>query len=173
MKTQFAGYLDRKKRSRDEHYISIALTMAEEAKSRGDAARGAVLVFPNSHIAEGHTVFTEHDPLAHAEINVLRKACQMLHKSFKDAVLYCTVEPCSMCAIAAAEHGLREIVFGAFDDANGFLSSPRGIIAENFDLTFLGGILSEACYNITTPSLREHLRYIPKESYETPVTGDS
>jgi tRNA(adenine34) deaminase len=165
MSTHFTGYLGKKKRSKDEHFMNIALTMAEEAKSRGDSARGAVLVFPSSHIAEGHTVFTEHDPLAHAEINVLRKACQTLHKSFKDAILYCTVEPCAMCAIAATEHGVREIIFGAYDDSNGFLSSPRGIVAEKFDLTFIGGVLSEACYNITTPSLREHLRYKTEGEY--------
>jgi tRNA(adenine34) deaminase len=143
--------------------MSVALAMAEEAKSRGDTARGAVLAFPNSHIAEGQTVFTEHDPMAHAEVNVLRKACQMLHRSFRDAVLYCTVEPCSMCAIAAAEHGVREIVFGAFDDANGFLSSPRGIVPENFSITSLGGVLGERCYGVVGMSLREHLRPTEKK----------
>lgn len=165
--TQFAGYLHKKKRSLDEHYMKLALEAAEVAKSRGEAASGAVIVFPNSHIVEGQTVFSDHDPLGHAEMNVLRKACHMTNKSFKEAILYCTVEPCSMCAIAAYEHGVREIIFGAFDDANGFVSSNRSIVADNFNLAFMGGVLSEACYNLCTPTLREHLRYVNKD--ETPT----
>lgn len=160
MKPQFASYLSIKKRSLDEKYMRLALEAAEISKSRGDAARGAVIAFPKTYVVEGNTVLHEHNPIAHAEMNVLNKACNMTTKSFKDAILYCTIEPCAMCAIAAYEHGISEIVFGAFDDANGFISSPRSIVSENFNLHFLGGVLSEECYNMATPTLREHLRFI-------------
>ncbi len=169
----FNKYMNKKKRSFDEEYMRVALKAAEDAKSRGDAARGAVLAFPNGHIVEGHTVLSEHSPLAHAEMNVLKKACETMNKSFKDTVLYCTVEPCAMCAIAAYEHGVREIIFGAFDDHNGFISSPRSIIPENFNLTYRGGLLSEECYLIATPTLRENLRFITKDQYEAPPARDS
>jgi tRNA(adenine34) deaminase len=155
----FNNYITTKKRLPDESYMQLALEAAEIAKSRGDIAIGAILVFPNISVSDGHTTFSEHNPIGHAELNVLRKGCQMTTKSFREAILYSTVEPCSMCAIAAYEHGIREIIFGAFDVANGFISSPKSIVPENFNIAYLGGVLAEACYSITTPTIREHLRY--------------
>lgn len=166
----FNKYITKKKRSFDEEYMKLAIKAAEEAKSRGDAARGAVIAFPNGHVVEGQTVLSDHNPIAHAEMNVLRKACETTNKSFKEAILYCTVEPCAMCITAAYEHGIREVIFGAFDDIHGFVSSPRSIIPENFNLTFRGGLLSEECFLMATPTLRESLRFISKEDYERPIT---
>ena len=139
--------------------MQLALKEAEMCKSNGEAARGAVIVFPNSHISAGQTVFAEHDPLGHSEMNALRKACLMTNKSFKEAILYSTVEPCAMCFAAIYEHGIREVVFGCWDDVNGAISSSRGLIVENFNISFLGGVLAESCYTMCTPTLRESLRY--------------
>lgn len=170
MDIHFTGYLTKKKRSYDEQFMRIALEAAELAKSRGDAAQGAVLAFPKTHIAEGSTVLSEHDPLGHAEINVLRKAGV---KCLKDAVLYSSIEPCAMCIVAAYRYGIREVIFGAFDDMDGFVSSGRSIVTENFGLTYLGGVLSESCFTVASPSLRQHLRYIPKEINETSPVRNS
>lgn len=155
----FANYALAKKRSQDEQYMQLAIKSAEMSKSNGEAARGAVLVFPNSHFVEGQTVFADHNPIAHAEMNVLHKACHSTNKSFKDAVLYTTTEPCPLCVCAMYEYGVRELVFGAYDDANGFINSNRKLVLDHFNISYIGGILAKECCEIASISLRENLRY--------------
>ena len=150
----FKNYIENKKHNLDEEYMKIALSQAEESKSRGDIARGACLSLHGSHVAEGNTVLSDHNPLNHEVMNVLKKAES---KNLKECILYCTVEPCSMCVSAAHQFGIREIVFGAFDKKDGFLSSPKKIDAESFDVVYIGGVLAESCYAINSPTMRESL----------------
>lgn len=158
MKADFTSYVVGKKRSRDEHFMSLALEAANFALSRGDYPFGAVIAFPSSdYLIESYTVFSEKDVTNHAEMNVLRKAASTMPRGLKDCVLYSTIEPCAMCASTAALYGIREIVFGAHDLENGFVSSKKNINTEAFGLSFLSGVLSEDCYNIINPSLRKNI----------------
>src|SRR5689334_13789752 len=84
----------------DEHYMDLALAEAKKAEAAGEVPVGAVLVSGEVVIGRGfNQPITAHDPTAHAEIIALREAAR--HQGnyrLINAVLYCTVEPCTMCA---------------------------------------------------------------------------
>lgn len=60
---------------------------------------GAVIVKDNVIIAESSNVVTStNDPTAHAEVSVIRKACEKLNTfDLSGCVLYTSCEPCPMC----------------------------------------------------------------------------
>lgn len=63
---------------------------------------GAVIVKDNKIIADGFNIVTSsNDPTAHAEVTVIRKACEKL-KTFnlEGCELYTSCEPCPMCLSA-------------------------------------------------------------------------
>lgn len=151
----FKDHLALRLRAEDEKHIRKAIQLAEVAKALGNPPSGAVLVFPGGQFAECNTTETEGDCTCHAEMNVLRKAAQMHPKRMNEAVLYCSLEPCSMCATMAANYGVKEIIFGAYDTEDGFVSSVKGIKAEAFDLAWRGGLLGEACHAVLTPLMQE------------------
>ncbi len=60
---------------------------------------GAVIVKNGQIIARGHNQVTStHDPTAHAEVVVIRNACQQLQTfQLQGCELYTSCEPCPMC----------------------------------------------------------------------------
>lgn len=106
-----------------EKYMSIALKEAQKAFQKDEVPVGAVLVDLKTEkvISKAHNK-TEHgfDPTAHAEIEVLRKACQKLkQKRLWDLALYVTLEPCAMCAAAISMARISKLIIGATDEKNG------------------------------------------------------
>ena len=68
----------------------------------------------------GNRVEMDKDPSGHAEILAIRAACQVRGDArLPDCDLYVTLEPCAMCATAAAHARLRRIIFGAYDPKGG------------------------------------------------------
>ena len=75
----------------------------------------AIIVDPKSKkiIARAHNLSIRNkDPLAHAEILVIRKALKFLDKKRLDGMdIYCSLEPCVMCTSAIALSQIREYLF--------------------------------------------------------------
>lgn len=146
----------RKKPDDDSKYMEIALKAAEFAKANGENPFGAVLVFPGGHMVEHDTCFSDRDRTCHAEMNVMRKVAQTLRR-LDDCILYTTVEPCPMCAHAALLNGVKEIIFGAVDQKNGFLSSNKLLnVAES--IVAKGGVMAEQCVKMLPEHLQEHIK---------------
>ena len=63
---------------------------------------GAVIVKNGQVIAcEGNAVTKSNDPTAHAEVNAIRAACQILKSpGLEGCVMYTSCEPCPMCTSA-------------------------------------------------------------------------
>ncbi len=53
---------------------------------------------------------TRHDLVIHAELNAILNAAELGH-STKDATIYVTTLPCSNCAIAIAQAGIKRVVY--------------------------------------------------------------
>lgn len=75
---------------------------------------GCVIVKNGKIIAEGwNAVVENNDPTAHAEIQAIRKAGQLLESfSLLDCVLYTSCEPCPMCLSAIYWARIKEVYYG-------------------------------------------------------------
>ena len=94
-----------------------AIELARVAESEGEVPVGALLVKDGEVIAEGwNRSIGAHDATAHAEIQTLRKAGEVLQNyRLLDTTLYVTLVPCPMCAGALLHSRVKRIVFGAPD----------------------------------------------------------
>jgi guanine deaminase len=74
---------------------------------------GAVVVKDDKVVATAcNMVLAKKDPTAHAEIEAIRKACEVLGDfSLKGCVLYATGEPCPMCFSAIYWARLDKVVY--------------------------------------------------------------
>ena len=96
-------------------YMHEALTIADLSMQKGGGPFGAVIVKENEIIASGsNLVVPENDPVAHAEIVAIRKACrQQNHFELKDCILYSSCEPCPMCLGAVYWARMASVFFSA------------------------------------------------------------
>ena len=105
----------------DEHWMRQALDLAREAETAGEVPVGCVLVAPGPDgdevIGLGRNSPVELlDPTAHAEMMALRQgAIGLGNYRLEEATLYCTLEPCPMCAGALVAARVKRLVFGARD----------------------------------------------------------
>ncbi len=102
-------------------HMQQALIEARSAAQRGEVPVGAVLITGDGQIfADSNRTRAANDPTAHAEILVIRAACNATgSERLPGAVLYVTLEPCAMCAAAIAAARIARVVFGASDPKSG------------------------------------------------------
>jgi tRNA(adenine34) deaminase len=102
-------------------HMERALSEARAAAQRGEVPVGAVLITRDGQIfKDGNQTRATNDPTAHAEILVIRAACNATgSERLPGAVLYVTLEPCAMCAAAIAAARIARVVFGASDPKSG------------------------------------------------------
>lgn len=93
------------------------MALAREAAEAGEVPVGCVLVAGGEIIGKGRNSPIEMlDPTAHAEMLALRQGAFALgNYRLSDATLYCTLEPCPMCAGALVAARVQRLVFGARD----------------------------------------------------------
>jgi len=113
-----------------EDYMRIALEEARSAQERDEVPIGAVLVHvPSGEIIarNGNRTIERSDPTAHAEILVIREACEKAGaQRIPECDLYVTLEPCAMCAAAISFARIGKVYFGAQDPKGGaILHGPK------------------------------------------------
>jgi tRNA(adenine34) deaminase len=101
----------------DALFMKKALQEAQKAFDADEVPVGAVLVHENRVIAKGHNqVELLQDATAHAEILCITAASAVLGNwRLAGATLYCTLEPCPMCAGAIFAARLGRLVWAAPD----------------------------------------------------------
>ena len=139
----------------DEHWMSRALQLAGEAAAKGEVPVGAVVVLDGKEIGAGFNApISGCDPTAHAEIRALRDAgARVGNYRLPDATLYVTLEPCTMCVGAIVHARISRLVYGASEPKAGAIESARRTLEEphlNWDVTAVGGVLSEQCSQVIT-----------------------
>jgi tRNA(adenine34) deaminase len=114
----------------DEFWMHAALEEARLAELHADVPVGAVIVKEGQIIGRGHNRReSDHDPTAHAEIIAIRQAAQFIgHWRLEAATLYCTLEPCPMCAGAMVLARLPVLVFATTDPKGGAGGSVMNVI---------------------------------------------
>ena len=105
----------------DAGWMRLALEEAARAPEHGDVPVGAIAVLNGAVIGRGHNRREiDHDPTAHAEMIAIRAAADTLHCwRLDDVTLYCTLEPCAMCAGAMVLARLPRLVYAAPDPKAG------------------------------------------------------
>lgn len=102
---------------KDNYFMQFALKEAQKAYEQGEVPVGCVIVHEGKIIAKSHnTVEQLKDPTAHAEILAIGIAAAYLDNwRLINAKMYCTLEPCLMCAGAIQLARISTIVWGAKD----------------------------------------------------------
>ena len=89
------------------------------------------------------------DPTAHAEVVAIRRAAEALGQwRLTGCTLVVTLEPCTMCAGAIVAARIDHLVFGAFDDKAGAVTSLFDVLRDprlNHRPRVTSGVLEADC----------------------------
>lgn len=142
----------------DEQFMKQALIEAEKALDAGEVPVGAVIVCKGRVIGRGHNLTERlHDFTAHAEMQAFTAASEYLGgKYLDDCTLYVTLEPCVMCAGAAAWTRVARIVYGASDEKRGYRRLEHHGELITHPRTFVhSGIMAEECSELLKEFFRK------------------
>jgi len=137
----------------DEKFMLEALRLAREGAGAGEVPVGAIVVRDGEIIGRGwNSSIARTDPTAHAEILALREAAAHLgNYRLEDATLYCTLEPCVMCAGALVAARTQKLVFGARDLRFGGVRSKFQLADSellNHRVEVVEGVLAAECVEV-------------------------
>ena len=132
----------------DEKWMRAALALAAEAAALGEVPVGAVAVLDGEIIGRGYNrKESDQDPTAHAEMVALQEAAvSVANWRLLDVTLYCTLEPCPMCAGAMIQARLPRLVYGAPDTrfgADGSVVQVLRVAEFNHHVTLTPGVLAD------------------------------
>ena len=132
----------------DDPWMRLALAEAAKAAELGEVPVGAVAVFDGQIIGSGfNRKESDPDPTAHAEMIALREAAAALGNwRLIGVTLYCTLEPCPMCAGAMIQARLGRLVYGAPDTrfgADGTIVDVLGEPTFNHRVEVTRGVLED------------------------------
>lgn len=137
---------------RDVRFMQLAMEQARAAEIAGEVPVGAIVVSPDGTTILGrgwNRVITDSDPTAHCEIVALREAARALSNyRLTGCTLYCTLEPCAMCAGAILHARIQRLVFAARDPKAGACGSVLSVMnhpALNHRVEVVEGVLADQC----------------------------
>src|SRR5215470_6358472 len=137
----------------DEAFMRHALVLARRGEALGEVPVGALVVLAGDIVGRGwNAPITRNDPTAHAEIAAIREAAAHIgNYRLEGATLYCTLEPCVMCAGAIVTARIGRLVFGARDLRFGGVRSKFRIADSdvlNHVVEITEGILAGECVEL-------------------------
>jgi tRNA(adenine34) deaminase len=153
----------------DGEFMRLAIAAARAAEEAGEVPVGAIIVGPSGAvIARGNNaVLRTCDPTAHAEIVAMRAAGTVLGNyrllvpedgKLLGCTLYCTLEPCAMCAGAIMHARVARLVYGAQDPKAGACGSALQVMnhpALNHRVEVVDGVLAEECSAMLSSFFRQ------------------
>lgn len=157
----------------DEKFMIEALKEAWKAFEKGEVPIGAVLVQNGRVIARGYNqVEMLKDATAHAEMLCITSGEAALDAwRLTGTQLYCTIEPCSMCAGAMFLSRISELIWGAPDlrhGANGSWVDLFALTHEIHNIKVRKGVLEQFCSGL----LQDFFKKRRKENKEKMVEHD-
>lgn len=146
-------------RSRDEHFMQLALEQAKLGALRGEVPVGAVVVHEGEVVGSGFNCpISTSDPSAHAEMVAIRAAAARLDNyRLPGSTLYVTLEPCSMCAGLIVHSRIARVVFGTTEPKAGVAVSRGQFFQQDFlnhRVLIEGGVLAQDCSQLLTEFFR-------------------
>lgn len=155
----------RKYLSEDEKYMKAALTQARKAMALGEVPIGCVIVFDGAVIGRGYNRRnTDHSTLSHAEMTAIRRASRKMGDwRLEGCTLYCTLEPCPMCAGAIEQARIDRVVIGAPSDKSGCAGTVLNIVSNEalmHQSEITAGVLQDECSAL----LKEFFRRLRRQN---------
>ena len=144
----------------DVAMMTLAMAEARAAEAAGEVPVGAVIVSAAGEVvaSAGNLVLRSSDPTAHAEIVALR-AVGIALKNYRlvGCTLYCTLEPCAMCAGAILHARIGRLVYAAADPKAGACGSVLTVMNHpslNHRVEVVAGVMGEECGAMLTSFFR-------------------
>jgi tRNA(adenine34) deaminase len=130
-----------------------AIRLARIAATAGEVPVGAVVASESEILGRGwNAPISRNDPTAHAEILALREAGERTgNYRLEGLTLYCTLEPCVMCAGALVAARIRRVVFGGRDLRFGGVRSKFRLADSdllNHRVEVVEGLLAVECVEL-------------------------
>jgi len=144
----------------DLDFMQFALAEARAAEAAGEVPVGAIVVSPTGEVLAraNNRVLRDHDPTAHAEIVALRAAgLALANYRLLDCTLFCTLEPCAMCAGAILHARIARLVYAAPDPKAGACGSVLSVMnhpALNHRVEVASGLLADESSTLLTNFFR-------------------
>lgn len=134
--------------SNDARYMRAALQQAKKALALGEVPIGCVIVHDDMIVGRGYNRRnTDKSTLSHAEISAIKKASRVLGDwRLEGCTLYCTLEPCQMCAGAIVQARIDRVVIGAQSPKSGCGGTLLNILQNedfNHQVAVTNGVLEE------------------------------
>ena len=135
-------------KAQHNRFMKMALSLAQKAGKIGEVPVGAVVVISGKIVGRGYNQsIRKNDPTAHAEILALRQAARRIgNYRLTSATVYCTLEPCLMCAGGLIWARVECLVYGAKDLKAGAIDSHLKLAQARFSnhhFAVISGILGE------------------------------
>ena len=140
----------------DLHWMRQAFEQSVEAFERGDWPTGAVLVRDGRLLASGQNrQVSQGDVTVHAETDAIRQALAAGGpEATHGATLYCTMEPCPLCAGALRLAGISRIVLALRHARLGRTDLGTYCLESFFDMTAWHPALSQGVMEAEYLALR-------------------
>ena len=140
-----------------------ALRLARLGGDAGEVPVGAVAVLGGEIVAAAYNApISRNDPTAHAEIRALRQAAEKIgNYRLAGVTLYCTLEPCPMCAGALVAARIDRLVFGTRDLRFGAVRSKFQLADSellNHRVEIVEGVLAPECVDLLREFFEEKRR---------------
>ncbi len=137
----------------DAEAMGLALEAARRAASDGEVPVGAVALRNGEVLCvAANAREASKDPTAHAEVELLRQAADLLGSWRLDEVtVVVTLEPCAMCAGALLNARVPRLVIGAMDPKAGAVGSRYNLLSDprlNHEPEITTGVLADDCAEV-------------------------
>jgi tRNA(adenine34) deaminase len=138
---------------RHDDFMREAVRLARLGGDAGEVPVGAVAVLGGEIVAAAFNApISRNDPTAHAEILALRQAAGKIgNYRLAGVTLYCTLEPCAMCAGAVVVARIERLVFGTRDLRFGAVRSKFQLADSellNHRVEIVEGVLAAECVEL-------------------------
>ncbi|WP_066043513.1 nucleoside deaminase [Herbiconiux solani] len=150
----------------DLAHLERAIALAQAARDRGDHPFGAVLVTAEGVVVEAmNTVNTGHNPIGHAETNLVYDSGQQLEVAqLAGSTLFTSTEPCAMCTGAIYWAGIPRVVFALSEaDLGAMVTEQSGVptlALPSREVLAHGGRVVEVVGPVALPAATEvHLEF--------------
>ncbi len=153
----------------DEIFMREALLEAKKAFVLGEVPIGCVFVLDGKIVSRAHNLVEDMvDASAHAEMLCLQKAAKILDRWRLGGTLYCTLEPCSMCAGALALYRVERIAYGAPDLRHGANGTAFDVLNRPHPIHQVG-VTGRICMKESKNLMQEFFRKRRRENVSKTV----